>query len=264
MNTEETAEKQTYKELAKMRAEQRGEAEETVEESTEEKESPAEETERTEETVVATAAESEEEKTAEKKSSGAIKIGDHFFDSAEDAMKYAEKLENEKLIAEAANQAIRETLQYVRQPEAAALVPEEDLEQEFYANPKEALTKVQKRARDEALSVIRQENEKERLWMKFCDQYPDLAGSRSLIEQIVSTDPVIAKMTDVDSGFKLLARKARSFYQEYIDRTKPRTELPNKSGQVVSSGMSSPSKVTPKKSEEAPIDFISQLKRMRR
>jgi hypothetical protein len=112
--------------------------------------------------------------------------------------------------------------------------------------------------------VIRQENEKERLWNKFCDQYPDLAGSRSLVEQIVSTDPIIAKMTDIDSGFKLIARKARGFYQEYIDRTKPRTELPNKSGQVVSAGSSTAPKVTPKKSEDAPIDFISQLKRMRR
>jgi hypothetical protein len=206
-----------------------------------------------EEVAVAPAAEAEEE----------IRIGDQVFKTQREAIKYAEKLEQDKLINEAYSSGVRETLR-VNAPAPVAPPEEDNFEEKFYANPKEALKEVQMRARDEAVAAIRAETNRERLWVQFFNENPDLEGSREMCESVLNKNwETLGAMTDVPKAMKLLAQKTRAIYQDYIDRTKPRTELPNKGGQVLSPSGGSPKSVTPKK-DEGPIDFVTQLKRMRR
>ena len=190
-----------------------------------------------------------------------IRIGDQEFKTQAEAIRYAEKLENEKLALEMYNQGIRDTLS--ANAPAVQAAPEEDPELEFYKDPVAAMKKAKDQAKNELRSELQQEKERNRLWDKFLTKNPDIEKEDA--ERILAKNWDTMKLiADEDKAMDLLATKTRADYQRIIERAKPRTELPNKSGQAVSAGSSSPASVTPKKKEEAPLDFASQIRMMRR
>lgn len=190
-----------------------------------------------------------------------IVIGDKSFKTQKEAIRYAEKLEADKQAADAYNQGMRDTLAANAQP--VEPVVEEDFDAKFYADPKKALADVKQSATQEAVAIIKAEQNKEVLWNKFLTKNPDV--SREDAELILQRNfETIGKMTDVDKAMEALATKTRSYYQDIIDRAKPRKELPNKGGQAVSAGTSTKGGVTPKTEDKEPLDFISEMKRMRR
>lgn len=192
-----------------------------------------------------------------------IRIGDQTFKTQAEAIAYAERLENEKLINEAYHSGIRETLA-ATQKTAPAAEPEEDkFDEEFYANPKETLKKVQASARDEALAVIRAEQRREQMWSDFFRENPDLDGQRRLCEMTLQENwETIGKMTDIPKASKLLATKVRGIFQDYNERQKPRTELKSKPIQGLSPSGAPPRSVTPEKKTDGPVDFVTEMKRM--
>ncbi len=190
-----------------------------------------------------------------------IRIGDREFKTQSEAIRYAEKLEADKLAAEAYNQGMRDTLAaHTTVPDAAV---EDNFEEKFYSNPKAALKEAEERATQNAVNLVRAEQNKETMWNKFLTKNPDV--NREDAELILQRNwETIGKMTDYEKAMEVLASKTRSYYQEIIDRAKPRKELPNKGGQAVSSGASSKGGVTPKEEKKESLDFISEMKRMRR
>lgn len=191
-----------------------------------------------------------------------IRIGDQVFSSEGDAIKYAEQLEREKIIAEARAMGIQEALAATAKPPE----PEVDnFEERFYSNPKETLKEVKAQATQEAIAIMKAEQTREKMWNDFFDQNPDLAGSRQLCEHVLQQNwEVLGKMTDIPRAMKILATKTRSLFDEYAARNKPRTELPNKAGQVVSTGSAAAPSVTPKEKVAPASDFMSELKAMRK
>lgn len=191
-----------------------------------------------------------------------IRIGGHTFKNQREAFAWAEQQERERELAEAHAAGIRETLEATRQPTQPDPEPEDDFEQRFYSNPKETLREVQARARDEAVSTIKKEMERERLWNNFLQENPDIR--RKDAERVLQENwETIGRMTDLAKAQKALATKVRAEYEEIVSLTKPRTQLSDRK-QTVSAGGNSPrAGVTPRK-EEAPLDFASQLRANKR
>lgn len=187
-----------------------------------------------------------------------ILIDGKVFTSEREAIKYAQKLSEEKQLAEAYNQGIRDSLQATL-PVQQEVVPEDNFEQEFYTDPKKTLKKVKEEAKHEALEAVRAEQTREAQWTTFLSRYPDI--ERRDAELILQTNmDVFGKLTDTDKAMQLLATKTRAEYQRIADKFLPKKELSNRTGQVVSaSNSASPVVTTPKKAEEA-LDFVSQLK----
>lgn len=189
-----------------------------------------------------------------------VRIGGQEFESDEEAFRYAESLERDKLIAEAHSAGVQEAL---RATQPAPIVPlEEDFDLQFFADPKKALHDMKKKATQEALAAVQAENNKERLWTQFLAEYPDV--DRADAELILARNPEIGQLTDMKKAMVILATRTRSYYQVIADRVKPRTELPNKGGQVVSAGTSATSSVTQQKKDEKPLTMAQQMKNMRR
>lgn len=262
----------TLNDLAEIRAQARAQAsskkteEVPVEEPKKEEETPVEA--KTEETPPAKAAEGEEAPVAKVEEAPAeeeeIRIGDQVFKSTAEAIKYAEQLAHDKEISDAHAMGIQEALAASR-PAVVSEEPQEDtFDAEFYADPKKTLQKVKESAKAEVKQELKREQAIEEQWRTFEDENPDLVGYRELAKRVLQDNwETIGKMTDVPKARKILATKTRAFFQDYIDRAKPRTELPTKPAQVVSSGSPSGSSgVTPAsaKKEEKPLDFVSQLK----
>lgn len=186
-----------------------------------------------------------------------IRINGRTFPNQAEAFAYAEEIAREKELTDAHAAGIREALEATRTP-VAPPPEEDDFEQRFYANPKETLKGLKEEAKREALQVIQQEQQRERLWNDFLSAHPDIR--RKDAERVLQENwDTIGKMTDLGKAQKVLATKVRAEYEEIANLMKPRTELSSKK-QVVSASGNAPARgVTPKK-EERPLDFASQMK----
>lgn len=190
-----------------------------------------------------------------------IRINGQEFKNQKEAFAYAEQLAREKDIADAHAQGVREALEAQRAQAPAQPPEEEDFDAKFYANPKEALKDVQVRARDEALAVIRLEQQREKAWNEFLAENPDIRKKDA--ERILFEDQVLQKMTDLDKAKKLLAQKVRAEYAEIAEMIKPRTQLADKKQTLAPSG--GPARgVTPPKKEEKILSLAEQMRTLRK
>lgn len=191
-----------------------------------------------------------------------ITINGREFKTQSEAIKYAEELERKAEAAELYNQGVRDALSAGKPIEAQAQPEDDNFEERFYANPKEMLKEVQQKATQDALRQIQAEQKKEALWTEFLSSNPDIR--RKDAERVLQENwDTLGAMTDVSRAMKVLAQKTRAEYQDIIDHHKPRTELAAKKGQVVSPAGGSAPRVTPQKKEEAPLDFASQLRKLK-
>lgn len=191
-----------------------------------------------------------------------IRIGDQEFETQAEALRYAEKLQQEQLLAEAHALGIREALQ-AQQAQMPAKQEEDNFEERYYSNPKQVLGEIQQKARDEAVAIIKQEQERERLWTQFLSENPSIR--RKDAERVLNENwSTFEKMTDLPKAMKILAQKVNQEYEEIRDLGKPRVELPRKGAPVQSAGVSAPSSVTPQKKEDRVLTMSEQLRQLKR
>lgn len=212
------------------------------------------------ETAAPEEVETEAAPEGDKKKTGSFRIGTEVFDTQEEAFKYAEELERRNTQAEAYNQGIRDTLQTQQSAggNAAQTEPEDNFEERFYSNPKEALKDIEEKAVARALQTIEAANVRERAWTEFITEHPDIR--RKDAERVLAENwDTLGKMTDYAKAKKILANKVRDEYREIIEAAKPRTELRDKR-QTASASGGTPNSVTHAKKNDAPLDFVSQMK----
>lgn len=196
-----------------------------------------------------------------------IKIDDQVFKSEKDALAYAtEKLkreEHERMLAEAHSQGVREALAATQQPQAAA--PQEDnFDEQFYSNPKEALNKVKEAAKAELRAEFDAKAAEEQAWNEFSAIYPDLADSRREVIRILNENvDILGKMQDRKKAMGILATKTREYFDEIVEKRKPRTELPQRQAQVVAAGGGTRPGVTQTQKQATPLTMAQQLKSLR-
>lgn len=224
--------------------------------------SPEGETETAEETPAPSEGESAESgETGSEDDGEPIRIAGQTFKSQKEAFAWAEERERERELTEAHAAGIREALEATRQPAQPNPEPEDDFEQRFYANPKETLKEIQAKAVAEATQAIRAETQREKLWNDFLSEYPDIR--RKDAERILNENwSVFGKITDLKQAMKSLAQRTRAEYEEIESLRKPRTVLADKK-QVLSPSGGAPQRVTPPKKDDAPLDFVSQMKKLK-
>lgn len=188
-----------------------------------------------------------------------IRIAGKTFKTQKEAFEYAERLEQEKLIAEAHAQGVREALASQAPPPAAE--PEEDFDAKFFTNPKETLLEMQRRARDEAVALIRQETAREKAWNEFLSEYPDIR--RQDAEVILSANAKTIGALPWEEGRKALASAVYREYDEIANLRRPKTELTQKKAAVSPSGGAARG-VTPRTTEEKPLSFLEQVRKNRK
>jgi len=192
-----------------------------------------------------------------------IKIGDQVFTNQADAIKYAEVLAQEKMINESYQMGVREAMR-AQAPVAQAPVVEENFEEKFYSDPKGTLKNIEASAVQTAIETIRAEQNKENLWKTFFDKYPDLAGHRSICDHVLKENmQILGNMQDTDKAMAILATKTRSVFQSYNDAQKPRSEMPRKSSQAVSTGNASNPGVTQNKKVERVLTMAEQMRSLK-
>jgi hypothetical protein len=186
-----------------------------------------------------------------------VRINGQVFKNSQEAFAWAEQMAREKELTDAHATGVREALEATRGPAQPEAEPEDDFEQRFYSNPKEALKEVQSRARDEAVAIIKQEQTREKIWNDFLGEHPDIR--RKDAERILQENwDVIGKITDLKKGQAILAQKVRAEYDEIIQSAKPRTQLSDKK-QVLSPSGGQPKGVTPKLPEK-PLGMAAQMR----
>lgn len=186
-----------------------------------------------------------------------IRINGKVFTSQREAFAYAEEIAREKELTDAHAAGIREALEATRAPVQPEPEPEDDFEQRFYSNPKEALREVQSKARDEAVAIIKAETQREKIWNDFLNENPDIR--RKDAERILQENwDTFGRMTDLKKAQAALAQRVRAEYEEIVTLAKPRVALGDKK-QVQSPSGGQPKGVTLKK-EEKPLDFASQMR----
>ena len=192
---------------------------------------------------------------------GPIRIAGREFKSQREAFEWAEKLEQERLIAEAHTAGVREALEAQARTAVVPPQPEEDFETKFYSNPKETLREMQTRARDEAVHIMRAESAREKAWNEFSNLYPDIR--RQDAEVILANNAETIGKLPRDKGFEALARAVYREYDEIANIRKPKQVLTDRKPAISPSG-SAPRGVTPPKREEKPLSFADQLNRLKK
>lgn len=263
----------TFKEMAKLRAQQRGEVtepdeelpqgspqDETIEETPELK---AESTEEASEAPEGDTKDGDHELELSPGEEEPIRIGDQTFKTQKEAIAYAEKLEYDKIISEAHAAGVREALEAQRlKDQPTPEEPEDDnFEERFYANPKEALREIEERAIKRAEERVSQSAQREQLWNEFLNEYPDIR--RKDAERVLQENwDTIGTLTDYGKGKKLLAQKVRAEYDEIVSRLKPKVAMERKA-QALSPSGGAPRGVTPQAREEKPLSFAEQMRKLK-
>lgn len=192
-----------------------------------------------------------------------IIVGDRSFTDPKEALAYARELAREKDLLEARQSGIQEALEATRggqQTQTQAPPEEDNFEEQFYSNPKETLQKVAAKAKQDAVSEIRAEIQREQMWTTFLTQYPDI--ERSDAERILRENwDTLGKMTDVPKAMTALATKTRAYYQGIVERMKPRTQLPDNKRQAVSPAGGAPARVTPAEAKK-PLSFAEEMRQL--
>lgn len=239
-------------------------AAEEVEETTEE---PSEE-----EGEVAASADDDAEPAAEQ---GKYRIGDKYFKTIEEAHAYATTEEASGGNAlDAYRQGIQDAArvmhpqQNVTQPNAT---PEpEQIDDEFYANPKEFLNKFAAKIKNETVQSLGQQQEmrdqSDRVWREFTDLHPDLADFRSEVDQFAlsNKDTLIGITASKGrkAGLDFIAVKMRAQFARYAEAAKPKKALPN--GGSSTTPTTRGTNVTQKKTVNKPLSFSEQIRSIKK
>lgn len=204
----------------------------------------------------------------EEKPTPKIRIGDKEFASQEEAFNYANELAQKDLV----NDAFRQGMEVAAQSQAglpsqqapAPAEPEDNFDEEFYANPKEFLKKREAQIAERIQTQIAQQAERakknEETWGRFYQTYPDLDKNRDLVTFTLQQNWNQLAHIDTDRALKILADKVRDTKKAWLADATPGQELKQVRA-TASAGVAQ--KVTQRAPEEKPSTFIENFRSMK-
>lgn len=208
-------------------------------------------------------AEAEAEAAEEPKKAAKIRIGGRSFDNQEEAFAYAEELEREKLAADAFRHGLDTAAGQQKgnpQPEVPA-EPEENFEEEFFSNPKEYLKKFADKIKTQVETTIEQKKSvrerNEETWKGFYSDYPDLEGSKDLVNMFLNQHWANIQHMDVKPGLKIVADAVRERRRAILNELAPGIELPKTKATASPSGRAG---VTQKAAPKKDLNFAQQMR----
>lgn len=178
---------------------------------------------------------------------GEIRIGDKTFKTQDEAFAFAteelQRKNHEIELADAYRAGVSDRSS--SDAPAAPLVPESEADQairilgisetEFYENIPGALLKLAAKIREDVTQEVRArgaaETAEQAAWREFYTRHPDLEGFdedvRSALVKHEAEVKATVRTKGKDAGYALLAQKTKKKFQDYADKLKPKTALPN-------------------------------------
>ena len=204
-----------------------------------------------------------------------IEIDGQKFKSEREALDWAiknkDKLERDKLVAEAYSSGLQESAYrgMSHTPTPAAPPEEDNFEEKFYANPKQALAerdaKLAKKIKDELNADMSAKDLDRQIWDEFSSAHPDLADFRTDVEQIAASPEhvaivkALAQTKGSTAAYDYVAQKTRAKFQSYIERSKSVSVLPRGTA-AGPTPTGAPKSVTPPKKVQKPLSMRDQLR----
>lgn len=208
-----------------------------------------------------------------------IVIDGKTFKSEAEAYRYTQdklrESETERMILQARQEAYEQGIAMGRTPQqaqaAAEQIEEVDDSDEFYSDPQGYLKKKTAGIREQVANEIRAEmernNQEQALWREFFERHPDLDGYQEDVQVTLNRHQDTIRLLatkDKTAAMDRLASETRKKFQTYMERMKPRTVLPNTKQVTGGTGNGTVGSVTPKQKESDSLDFVSQLRSMRK
>lgn len=196
---------------------------------------------------------------------GPIRIGTEVFETAEEAIAYA--TEQQLLLAQrdAYEQGRREALP---KADEKPVEPDlfEELGNEFFENPQEAIRKLHAKAVADAKKQIAEEKRVEenrtKIWGDFYSANADLAANKQIVDFIFEKNWGDIAHLPPEKALKIVADKSREFLGSVRVANLPSRELQSK--QVTTPDATAVATSATSKKESQALDFISQVNKHRR
>ncbi len=194
-----------------------------------------------------------------------IRIGTQEFDTAEDALAYAQELELSLMQSEAYKQGVESAR--AKEPVVPAKTIEDEIDQELFENPKQALLKYRKAITDEIKTEIKTEATREQnvrsTWNKFYTDNADLARSSDVVDMVLQKNWSELGHLPVDKAMAKLAEKSRALLSSYKENALPSKELPRSVVQATTAS-GTPAPAVAAKKENSALDFVTQINQNRK
>lgn len=197
-----------------------------------------------------------------------FKIGGREFGTQEEAWAYAEQLEHERLAADAFRQGVEAAR--MSQPGNSAPQPEipqepEEIDPEYYTNPKAYFAKREAAIVARAEAAITQKQQRaqseQQLWSQFYSDYPDLNDARDFVQHTLEQNWSQLEKVEVKAALKIIAEKSRSRIKQLTEARMPKVTLP-KVTQAASPGGGE--QVTQPKAKPQALNFAQQMKNLKK
>lgn len=196
--------------------------------------------------------------------SGRIKIGSEVFESAEDAIRYAEEMQTTLLQKDAFEQGRLST--QAKEEAPAEVDPFDEMENGLFEDPKGTMKKIYSKAVEDAKKQVREEQVREQnirqTWDGFYSSNADLAQAKDLVDYMLQKSWSEIGHLPVETSLKILADKTRALIGSKREASLPSREL--QSGPALSPGASSSATKSVPKDTKVAVDFISQINKHRR
>lgn len=217
---------------------------------------------------------------AEEVSENWVEVDGQKFTDEKAAFKYLQgrygEVQTERMLDAARLEGMQEALQHLPvhsspQP-APQLQPEDDIDlDKYYEDPAGYLKEYGKRIKDSLKNELTQSQlaaqREQQIWNTFSSRYKDLADFREDVDRITDKyrDTVVAlAKKDPDRAMEFVATKTREKFHQYIEANKPTRVLDNVRGGVSAGSNYSVTNNKNNNPAQNPVDFVSQLRTMRR
>ncbi len=197
-----------------------------------------------------------------------FKIGGKEFSTQEEAWTYAESLEQERLAADAFRQGVEVASRMNPgnpAPAPAAPTEPEEIDPEYYTNPKAYFAKREAQMIDRARAAIEQDSQRkqthEETWTQFYSDYPDLASARDFVDLTLQQNWNTLQHVETKQALKQLAEKTRAKLKPIVEARMPKTELPKPKHAVSAGGAE---QVTQPKTAAQPLNFTQQMAKLKK
>lgn len=202
-----------------------------------------------------------------------IKIGTKEFESASEALAYAEELEIARIQEEGFKEGYEAGKPKPEEKSEARKALEEEVEEMLWENPKEALKKLREGIQNEIRTEHRQWVEQQAkaqeqaqrvkaLWDSFYTENNDLAESRDVVDYLLEKNKAELGKMEKNKALEKLAELARKQLRITKQAAAPAIVLDSKAAVVAGVSESTPTKLAP--TEEENLDFVKQLASLRR
>lgn len=192
----------------------------------------------------------QEQPKVETKESAPIYLGGKKFNSVEELAQYTSTLEKERYATSVVTQAVAPTVTQTEKP----------LSELIFEDPEKALAIHEQKVIQKLKAEETQRANEQKFWTDFYKDNKDLSDDTEMVQFVMNKHWGEISQMHPEQASKKIAEYTRKTILRYKGDAGIRTEMPTGQAKVGPSGTRSAPSVT--ESRPAPVDFVSQLKKI--